>query len=79
MLFLLIYCWHDNICWQTIKKGGVSIESDNEKMVQLGVRIPEELARKFRVICAAKGIKQQFILEKSIEKFVEENEKSVQL
>ena len=48
------------------------------KEAQLGFRLKEDKAKKFKALCALKGHSIQFVLERAVDEFITkvENEKS---
>jgi predicted DNA-binding protein len=47
---------------------------EEEKTVQMSFRISDQLVRRFKSACALNGMKQQFVLEQAVKKYVEEVE-----
>lgn len=47
---------------------------DEEKRVQISVRLPESFAREFRALCVLDGITIQEVLEQAAREFVRKRE-----
>lgn len=46
---------------------------EEERLTQLSFRLPEELAREFKVACASRGTTLRFVLEQAVRRYVEQS------
>lgn len=51
--------------------------SENEKRLQIPVRLPESLSRRFKAACAWEGISGQEFFERTAERFADHFEKKI--